>query len=212
VFRVVIPARYASARLPGKALRELAGKPMVQWVYERARGSGAHEVLIATDDDLIVSAAHAFGAVAQMTDRAHASGTDRIAEVARSRGWRSEEIIVNVQGDEPLIPTALIAQVASVLQDSAGADIATLAAPLETLTDLMEPSVAERCTSAVPRFPGTATAPRGAWAASTTSAARGATSASTPTGSVRYCAWRSCRRGSSRGARSSSSCAPLSRG
>jgi 3-deoxy-manno-octulosonate cytidylyltransferase (CMP-KDO synthetase) len=148
VFRVVIPARYASARLPGKALRELAGKPMVQWVYERARASGAREVLIATDDDLIVSAAHAFGAPAQMTDRAHASGTDRIAEVARSRGWASEEIIVNVQGDEPLIPTALIAQVATVLQNSAGADIATLASPLEALGELMEPSVVKVVTDA----------------------------------------------------------------
>ena len=148
MFRVVIPARYASARLPGKALRELAGKPMVQWVYERARASGAREVLIATDDDLIVSAAHAFGASAQMTDRAHASGTDRIAEVARSRGWQPAEIIVNVQGDEPLIPTALIAQVATVLQDSAGADIATLAAPLESLAELMEPSVVKVVTDA----------------------------------------------------------------
>lgn len=148
MFRVVIPARYASSRLPGKALRELAGKPMVQWVYERARASGAREVLIATDDDLIVSAAHAFGASAQMTDRAHASGTDRIAEVARARGWQPGEIIVNVQGDEPLIPTALIAQVATVLQDSAGADIATLAAPLESLAELMEPSVVKVVTDA----------------------------------------------------------------
>ena len=148
MFRVVIPARYASSRLPGKALREIAGKPMVQWVYERARASGAREVLIATDDDLIVSAAHAFGAPAQMTDRAHASGTDRIAEVARARAWAPEEIVVNVQGDEPLSPTALIAQVATVLADHAGAQIATLAAPLDSLAELMEPSVVKVVTDA----------------------------------------------------------------
>ncbi|HEY2808373.1 MAG TPA: 3-deoxy-manno-octulosonate cytidylyltransferase [Steroidobacteraceae bacterium] len=148
MFRVVIPARYASTRLPGKALREIAGKPMVQWVYERARAAGASDVLIATDDELIVSAAHAFGAQAQMTARTHASGTDRIAEVARARGWQAQEIIVNVQGDEPMIPSALIAQVAQVLEHSAGADIATLAAPLEALGELMEPSVVKVVTDA----------------------------------------------------------------
>ncbi len=141
MFRVVIPARYASTRLPGKALRELAGKPMVQWVYERARASGAHEVLIATDDDLIVRAAHSFGAPAQMTARGHASGTDRIAEVASARGWATQEIIVNVQGDEPLIPAGLIAQVAAVLEGSAGVDIATLATPIDSVAELMEPSI-----------------------------------------------------------------------
>ncbi len=148
MFRVVIPARYGSSRLPGKALRELAGKPMVQWVYERACASGASEVLIATDDDLIVSAAHAFGAPAQMTDRTHACGTDRIGEVARARGWAAQEIIVNVQGDEPLLPAALIAQVARVLDDSGGADIATLAFPLESAAELMEPSVVKVVTDA----------------------------------------------------------------
>jgi 3-deoxy-manno-octulosonate cytidylyltransferase (CMP-KDO synthetase) len=147
VFRVVIPARYASSRLPGKALREIAGKPMVQWVYERACASGASEVLIATDDDLIVSAAHSFGAPAQLTALAHASGTDRIAEVARARGWGPGEVIVNVQGDEPLIPAALIAQVAAVLAASDGG-IATLASPLESLAELMEPSVVKVVTDA----------------------------------------------------------------
>jgi 3-deoxy-manno-octulosonate cytidylyltransferase (CMP-KDO synthetase) len=151
VFRVVIPARYASSRLPGKALREIAGKPMVQWVYERARASGAAEVLIATDDDLIVSAAHSFGAPALMTARSHASGTDRIAEVARARGWGPQEIVVNVQGDEPLIPAALIAQVAAVLRASPDADIATLAAPLESLEELMEPSIVKVVTGAAGR-------------------------------------------------------------
>ncbi len=148
MFRVVIPARYASTRLPGKALREIAGKPMVQWVYERARAAGAADVLIATDDELIVSAAHSFGAPAQMTARTHASGTDRIAEVAQAQRWQGEEIVVNVQGDEPMIPSALIAQVAQLLERSAGADIATLAAPLETLAELMEPNLVKVVTDA----------------------------------------------------------------
>src|SRR5438128_12332643 len=108
MFRVVIPARYASSRLPGKALVSISGKPMIQWVYERARASRASEVLIATDDMLIVSAAHSFDAEAIMTEASHKSGTDRIAEVARLRGWADCDIVVNVQGDEPLIPPALI--------------------------------------------------------------------------------------------------------
>lgn len=138
MFRVVIPARYASARLPGKALREIAGKPMLQWVYERACAAGAREVLIATDDDLIVSAAHSFGAVAEMTARAHASGTDRIAEVARARGWAAEEIVVNVQADEPLIPAALIRQVGALLESHPQADIGTLATGVESLAELLD--------------------------------------------------------------------------
>jgi 3-deoxy-manno-octulosonate cytidylyltransferase (CMP-KDO synthetase) len=141
VFRIVIPARYASARLPGKALREIAGKPMLQWVYERACAAGAAEVLIATDDDLIIRAAHAFGAAAQLTARAHASGTDRIAEVARVRGWSAEEIVVNLQGDEPLMPPALICQVAQALQAHADSDIATLAAPIESVAELLNPNI-----------------------------------------------------------------------
>jgi 3-deoxy-manno-octulosonate cytidylyltransferase (CMP-KDO synthetase) len=140
VFRVVIPARYGSARLPGKALREIAGKPMVQWVYERACAAGAREVLIATDDDLIISAAHSFGAPAQMTARVHASGTDRIAEVARARGWAAADIVVNVQGDEPLIPVALIRQVGALLEQYPQADIGTLATPIESLSELLDPN------------------------------------------------------------------------
>ncbi len=140
MFRVVIPARYASARLPGKALREIAGKPMLQWVHERACAAGAREVLIATDDDLIVSAAHAFGAIAAMTARAHASGTDRIAEVARARGWGADEIVVNVQGDEPLMPAALIRQVGGLLESHPQAHIGTLATAVESLEELLDPN------------------------------------------------------------------------
>lgn len=140
MFRVVIPARYASTRLPGKALREIAGKPMVQWVYERACRSGATEVMIATDDDLIISAAHSFGADAQMTARTHASGTDRIAEVALRQRWAEDEIIVNVQGDEPLIPVALIAQVGALLPAHPAAHVGTLATPVESLREFLDPN------------------------------------------------------------------------
>jgi 3-deoxy-manno-octulosonate cytidylyltransferase (CMP-KDO synthetase) len=140
MFRVVIPARYASARLPGKALITLATKPMIQWVYERACRSRAAEVLIATDDLLIVSAAHSFDAEAIMTDSTHKSGTDRIAEVARARSWPDSDIVVNVQGDEPLIPPELIDQVASLLESSRQADVATLATTIESIAELMDPN------------------------------------------------------------------------
>ncbi len=141
MFRVVIPARYASARLPGKALMSIGGKPMVQWVYERARASGAHDVLIATDDDLVLSAGHSFGSEVVMTAATHTSGTDRIAEVARKLGWPVDEIVVNVQGDEPLMPPALIRQVAQLLESHPRADIATLAAPIESLEEFLNPNV-----------------------------------------------------------------------
>lgn len=140
MFRVVIPARYASSRLPGKALLNMSGKPMIQWVYERARASQAHEVLIATDDLLIVSAAHSFGAETVMTAATHESGTDRIAEVARLRGWADTDIVVNVQGDEPVIPPALIDQVASLLKANPSAQIATLATPVTSISEFMDPN------------------------------------------------------------------------
>lgn len=147
MFRVVIPARYASSRLPGKPLMSVAGKPMVQWVYERSCAAGAREVLIATDDERIASAAHAFGAHAVMTG-VHASGTDRIAEVARSRGWAGQDIVVNVQGDEPLMPVALIGQVAGLLETQPQADIATLATPIASLEELLDPNVVKVVTDA----------------------------------------------------------------
>jgi 3-deoxy-manno-octulosonate cytidylyltransferase (CMP-KDO synthetase) len=140
MFRVVIPARYGSTRLPGKALLNIAGKPMIQWVYERASASGAGEVLIATDDLLIVSAAHSFGATTVMTAMTHESGTDRIAEVARLQGWADSDIVVNVQGDEPVIPPALIDQVASLLETHPSAHIATLATPITSLAEHMDPN------------------------------------------------------------------------
>jgi 3-deoxy-manno-octulosonate cytidylyltransferase (CMP-KDO synthetase) len=141
VFRVVIPARYASTRLPGKALLPMAGKPMVQWVWERAGQSRAAEILIATDDSRIAEAAKSFGATVAMTAASHPSGTDRIAEVARARSWDARDIVVNVQGDEPLIPPALIDQVAGLLEQNAAADMATLGVPLTRLEQLMDPNV-----------------------------------------------------------------------
>jgi 3-deoxy-manno-octulosonate cytidylyltransferase (CMP-KDO synthetase) len=141
LFRVLIPARFASTRLPGKALLPIGGKPMLQWVYERASSAGAKEVLIATDDERIASAARAFGAEVVLTARTHTSGTDRIAEVARSRNWAGEEIVVNVQGDEPLIPAAAIVQVARLLAAHPAGDIATLATALESLEELLDPNV-----------------------------------------------------------------------
>ena len=140
MFRVVIPARYASTRLPGKALLGIGGKPMIQWVYERAIASHALEVLIATDDLLIVSAAHSFGATTVMTATTHESGTDRIAEVARLRGWAGSDIVVNVQGDEPVIPPALIDQVAELLEAHPSAQIATLATPITSLAEFLDPN------------------------------------------------------------------------
>jgi len=151
VFRVVIPARYASTRLPGKALLPIAGRPMLQWVYERARASGAREVLIATDDPRIVRAAHAFGAEAILTAPEHRSGSDRIAEVVRVRRWADADVVVNVQGDEPLIPAPLIDQVAALLAAHADAAIGTLATPVESAQELLDPNVVKVVTDTVGR-------------------------------------------------------------
>ena len=140
-YRVVIPARYDSSRLPGKALLPLAGKHMLQWVHERARSARAAEVIIATDDERIATAARNFGAEVAMTARTHVSGTDRIAEVALARGWPDADIVVNVQGDEPLIPPAVIDQVAQLLAVNPRADIATLAARIDQLADFNDPNV-----------------------------------------------------------------------
>ena len=129
-FRVVIPARYASSRLPGKPLVELAGKPMLQHVWERARESGAQQVVVATDDERIAAAATAFGADICMTSADHASGTDRIAEVVRQRGWADDDIVLNLQGDEPLTPPGVLAQAAEDLAVWPSASVATLATPL----------------------------------------------------------------------------------
>ncbi len=139
-FAVVIPARYASTRLPGKPLLDIAGKPMIRHVWERAMDSGAAEVIVATDDERIEAACQAFGAEICMTDPAHPSGTDRLQEVAAQREWDEDMIVVNVQGDEPLIPKALIRQVAKSLADNPEASIATLCEPVRTREELTNPN------------------------------------------------------------------------
>lgn len=141
VVRVVIPARYASTRLPGKPLRLIAGRTMLEHVYARARDAAVGDVVIATDDPRIVAAAHGFGADVQLTSADHLSGTDRLAEVARVRGWADEDIVVNVQGDEPLLPPANVVQVAALLAADPGAALATLATPLAEPGDYRDPNV-----------------------------------------------------------------------
>jgi 3-deoxy-manno-octulosonate cytidylyltransferase (CMP-KDO synthetase) len=139
-FKVVIPARYASERLPGKPLRDIAGRCMLQHVYERGNESDAGQVIIATDDDRIHKAAEAFGADVCMTGAHHLSGTDRLAEVAEQMGWADDQVVVNLQGDEPMMPAELINQCAALLDDPQ-ADIATLASPLANAADLGNPNI-----------------------------------------------------------------------
>jgi 3-deoxy-manno-octulosonate cytidylyltransferase (CMP-KDO synthetase) len=143
-FKVVIPARYASTRLPGKPLLDLGGRPMIQWVIDAACNSGAQEVLVATDDERIAAAADSRGesrSLAVMTRTDHMSGTDRIAEVAQLRGWDGRTIVVNVQGDEPQLQPALIDQVATLLERHADADIATLCTPITSVHEFLDPNV-----------------------------------------------------------------------
>ncbi len=139
-FRVVIPARYASTRLPAKPLLDLGGKPMVVRVAERALLSGAEEVVVATDHAEVLAAAERHGLRALLTRTDHRSGTDRLAEVVELAGWSDDTIVVNVQGDEPLIDPSLIACTAAQLASS-GAEIATLAHPLGEAADFFNPNI-----------------------------------------------------------------------
>jgi 3-deoxy-manno-octulosonate cytidylyltransferase (CMP-KDO synthetase) len=139
-FVVVIPARYASTRLPGKPLREIRGKPMLEHVWLRGCESNAREVVVATDDERIAAAAERFGAQVCMTGDQHRSGTERIAEVADLLDWDDACVVVNLQGDEPAMPPALINQVATLLVSS-NADLATLASPLASQGDFENPNV-----------------------------------------------------------------------
>jgi 3-deoxy-manno-octulosonate cytidylyltransferase (CMP-KDO synthetase) len=140
-FKVVIPARLGSTRLPRKVLRPLAGKPLLQWVWEAARASGAEEVIVATDAAEVLEACRVFGADARLTDAAHQSGTDRIDQIAREAGWADDTLVVNLQGDEPLMPPALVRQGAALLAGDAGADIATLCHPLQAREEWLNPNV-----------------------------------------------------------------------
>jgi len=139
-FKVVIPARYASTRLPGKPLLNIAGKPMIAHVCERAREADAQEIVVATDDERIFRTVDDLGIKAIMTNPDHQSGTERIAEVARLCGWDHDEIIVNLQGDEPLIPPAYIREVASALASEQHAGIATLAAEIVDNEEIFNPN------------------------------------------------------------------------
>jgi 3-deoxy-manno-octulosonate cytidylyltransferase (CMP-KDO synthetase) len=140
-FSVVIPARFASTRLPGKPLQDIAGQPMVQHVYQQALKSSAAQVLVATDDQRIFEAVTSFGGQALMTSCHHQSGTDRLQEVAASMGWDDDHIVVNVQGDEPLIPPAVIDQVAQLINDGNEADVATLCEAITSFEDVANPAV-----------------------------------------------------------------------
>ena len=139
-FKVVIPARYGSSRLPGKPLLEIAGKPMIVHVCERANEADAEEVVVATDDQRIFQAVSALGIKAVMTRTDHQSGTERIAEVARLCGWSEDDIIVNLQGDEPLIPPESIREVALALASQKLAGIATLAAKMLSSEEIFNPN------------------------------------------------------------------------
>lgn len=139
-FVIVIPSRYASTRLPGKPLRDINGRTMLEHVHERAGESAAREVIIATDDERIADAAEAFGGRVCMTGDQHRSGTERIAEVCDLLDWADDTIVVNLQGDEPTMPAALVDQCAATLRDS-DADIATLASPLASQEDFENPNV-----------------------------------------------------------------------
>lgn len=139
-FVVVIPARYGSERLPGKPLREIRGKPLLQYVFDQARTSSADEVVVATDDERIARIAREFGADVCLTDNRHRSGTERLAEVCRLRGWPQNRIVVNLQGDEPLMPPALIDQCAGLLEPD-GVEMATLASPFASRKDFDNPNV-----------------------------------------------------------------------
>ena len=139
-FVVVIPARYASERLPGKPLREINGKAMIEHVYQRGLESAARDVVIATDDERVAAVAEGFGATICMTGDQHRSGTERIAEVADILDWSDDVVVVNLQGDEPSMPPASINQCAALLDDTS-VDVATLASPIASQEDFEDPNV-----------------------------------------------------------------------
>jgi 3-deoxy-manno-octulosonate cytidylyltransferase (CMP-KDO synthetase) len=140
-FSVIIPARYASTRFPGKPLADIGGKPMVVRVAERARRSGASEVLVATDDARIAQVVERHGFQTVMTRADHASGTDRLAEVTARRRYDGGRIVVNVQGDEPLIEPALIRRVAADLAGHRAASVATACRPIASARDIANPNI-----------------------------------------------------------------------
>jgi len=147
-FRIVIPARMASERLPGKPLLDVGGKPLIQRVWECARRSGASEAVIATDDEEIRKAAAAFGAKCQMTRVDHASGSDRIAECVDVLGWPDMTVVVNLQGDEPEMPSECLDQVSALLEEDASADAASLYQTIDDLAEIRDPNAVKVVVSA----------------------------------------------------------------
>lgn len=148
MFHIVIPARYGSTRLPGKALLDIAGHPMVWWVWQRALASSAASVVVATDHEDIASVMTECGADVAMTKTSHPSGTDRLAEVVDQRGWSDDEIVVNLQGDEPLMPVENLEQVARELSENSAASVSTLAEPITDVEAFHDPSVVKVVASA----------------------------------------------------------------
>jgi|ERR1700722_1452625 len=140
MIHVIIPARYSAARLPGKPLLAIGDRPLIQWVWQCARASEAASVIIATDDARVHDAARSFGAECLMTSPQHASGTDRIAEVVRTKGFAADDIVVNLQGDEPMMPARVVNEVAAALHARPQTDIATAVAPIHTLAEFLDPS------------------------------------------------------------------------
>ena len=140
-FKVVIPARYASRRFPGKPLAEICGKPMLQHVYECAQKSNAEQVVIATDDARIQTVAQQFGAEVCMTSAEHPTGTDRLAEVCLKYEWDIDDIVVNLQGDEPLTPVEILNQVAENLAEHRKAGIATLSTQIKSVEEIDDPNI-----------------------------------------------------------------------
>lgn len=140
-FRIIIPARMDSARLPGKPLLDIAGKPMIQHVYERSVASGADSVVIATDSDKVAEVAAGFGAEVCMTLPDHQSGTERLSEAVEALEYEDDEIVVNVQGDEPLIPSELINQVAQDLSEHTNVKVASVCEPIHSLDEVTNTNI-----------------------------------------------------------------------
>lgn len=138
-FKIVIPARYGSERLPGKPLLEIAGKPMIAHVCARAVESGAEQVVVATDDERIAAATKPLGIQSVMTDAGHTSGTERIEEVARTLNWSADDIVVNLQGDEPMMPAGYINKVAEALLGQERFAMSTLASVIHLQDDIFNP-------------------------------------------------------------------------
>lgn len=146
-FHIVIPARYASQRFPKKMLADLLGKPLVQWVYELALKAGAETVTIATDHNDIYKAAQGFGADVLLTSNEHSNGTERLAEVAKLKAWKNDEIIVNLQGDEPLMPIELVHKAVYALIADKASEVATVSSPIYSSEDFLNPNVVKVVTN-----------------------------------------------------------------